>query len=162
MKSLMKSFAAIACLAVATAFPGVVLAQSSRDANCSYQQCALGLAPVWNGLAVTRGDSERHAATLSFFLPADIRRTFEGDREAIDVATDAINIRRAAAVFTDAGLVLLATGLARAAFQREFDKFSRVLTVTGGVSLAAGVPLQFAADGLLSRAVWLYNRKFAK
>jgi hypothetical protein len=34
--------------------------------------------------------------------------------------------------------------------------------VAGSASLAAGVPFQFAADGALSRAVWLYNRRFSR
>ena len=71
-------------------------------------------------------------------------------------------VRTIAAALTDAGAVLIATGLARAAFRREFDGFSTVLAVGGIVSLGVAVPLQFAADGLLSRAVWLYNRKYAK
>jgi hypothetical protein len=59
------------------------------------------------------------------------------------------------------GLVVLGTGLARAGFQREFDGFSKVLTITGGAALGVSVPFQFAADGYLSRAIWWYNRRFA-
>ena len=37
-----------------------------------------------------------------------------------------------------------------------------VLAGIGGAALAVSVPLQFAADGALSRAVWWYNRRFAR
>jgi hypothetical protein len=134
----------------------------SREANCTYQACALGLAPVWNGLEVTRGDSQRRVATLGFFIPRDISSVFTDDREARDVALDAFRIRQVGAVLTDAGIILGATGIGRALFHWDFDGLSTGLTLAGGASLAAGVPFQFAADGRLSRAVWLFNRRFAR
>jgi hypothetical protein len=143
---------------------GAAGAQTSqaREPNCTYQACALGLAPVWNGLEVTRGDSQRRVTNLNFFVPVDISNVFAEDREARDVARDAFRIRQVGAVLTDAGLILGATGLGRALFQRDWDTFSSVLVLAGGASLAAGVPFQFAADGTLSRAVWLFNRRFAR
>jgi hypothetical protein len=139
-----------------------VEAQQRAPANCTYQNCALGLSPVWNGIDVTRGDDQARVASLGFFFPQDVTRAFRDDPDAVDVARDAFRIRQAAAILTDAGLVLTATGLARALFQRDFDTLSTALTVVGGISFAGSVPLQFAADGALSRAVWLYNRKFAR
>jgi hypothetical protein len=138
-------------------------AQAVRsDANCTYQTCALGLAPVWNGLAVTRGSEQREVAVLGFLFPTDISRTFEADREALDAAADAVRVRSVAAALTDGGIVLAATGIARALFRRDWDKLSTALTVAGGGALGASVPFQFAADGHLSRAVWLFNRRYAK
>jgi hypothetical protein len=137
-------------------------AQSRASANCTYQSCALGLMPVWNGLEVTRGDSQHHVAVLGFFLPQDISRSFADDPEAMGVARDAFHMRQAAALLTDAGGVLVATGLARALFQRDWDKLSTGLALGGALSLGGGVPLQFAADGALSRAVWLFNRRFSR
>ena len=131
------------------------------EPNCTYESCALGLAPVWNGLAITRGISQRQIANLNFFWPEDIRPVFAGDQPALEAADEALKMRTVAAALTDAGLVLLATGLARAGFQREFDGFSRALTITGGASLGISIPFQFAADGYLSRAVWWHNRRFA-
>jgi hypothetical protein len=109
------------------------------DPNCTYQACALGLAPVWNGLDVTRGDSQRRVATLGFFIPEDISHVFADDPEALG-----------------------ATGVARGLFRWNWDGLSTGLTLAGGASLAAGVPFQFAADGALSRAVWLFNRRYTR
>jgi hypothetical protein len=143
------------------ALPAVTEAQV-RPANCTYQTCALGLSPVFDGLAVVRGDSERRVATLGFFLPGDVSSVFQDDPEALDAARDAVKIRQIGAVLTDGGLVLAVTGLARALFRRDWDKLSTGLTVAGAASLGASVPFQFAADGALSRAVWLYNRRFSR
>jgi len=144
------------------ALPRVSTAQARPPANCTYQTCALGLAPVWNGLSVVRGDSERRVATLGFFLPGDVSSVFEDDPDALDAARDAVQIRQIGAALTDAGIVLAATGIARALFRRDWDKLSTALTVGGGAALGVSVPFQFAADGQLSRAVWLYNRRFAR
>ena len=144
------------------ALPAVTEAQVRPPANCTYQTCALGLSPMFDGLAVVRGDSERRVATLGFFLPGDVSSVFQDDPEALDAARDAVQIRQIGAVLTDGGLVLAATGLARALFRRDWDKLSAGLTVAGAASLGASVPFQFAADGALSRAVWLYNRRFSR
>ncbi|MEO8192712.1 MAG: hypothetical protein ABI681_02600 [Gemmatimonadales bacterium] len=136
-------------------------AQSRAPANCTYQQCALGLKPVWNGLSITRGESERQIANLGFFWPEDVSGVFSGNESAVAAAADAVRVRQVAAVLTDAGIVLLGTGIARAGFQRDFDRLSTVLTLVGATSLGVSVPFQFAADGFLSRAVWLYNSRFS-
>jgi hypothetical protein len=130
--------------------------------NCTYQTCALGVAPTWDGLTITRGDSSRPVAILGFFWPGDVRGPFIGDDDALDVATDAIRIRQAAAILTDGGLILAATGIGRALFRRDWDKLSTAMTVIGGASLGVSVPFQFAADGQLSRAVWLFNRRYSR
>ena len=132
------------------------------EPNCTYQTCALGLAPVWDGLAIVRGEPESRVGTLGFFVPGDVSAIFRDDADALDAAREAVRIRRIGAALTDAGIVLAATGLARALFQRDFDKFSGVLTVAGAASLGASIPVQFAADGYLSRAVWLYNRRYSR
>lgn len=157
---------AVFAAAVATIVGPVALAAQDQPPqpppNCTYESCALGLAPAWNGLAVTRGISGRQIANLGFFWPTDIRPLFAGDAAALEAATEALQMRTVAAAFTDAGLLLVATGLARAGFQREFDGFSQALTGVGAASIGISIPLQFAADGYLSRAVWWYNRRFAR
>jgi hypothetical protein len=101
-------------------------------------------------------------ATLGFFIPEDISHVFADDPEARDVARDAFRIRQIGAVLTDAGVILGATGVARGLFRWNWDGLSTGLTLAGGASLAAGVPFQFAADGALSRAVWLFNRRYTR
>lgn len=162
MNRQINTLCAIAIAIASATSAGEASAQAGSDPNCTYERCALGLVPAWNGLTITRGESERVVGNLGFFMPGDVTSLFEGDPAALDAATDAVTVRRVGAVLTDAGIVLLATGLARAAFHRDFDTFSKALMLTGGLSLAASVPVQFAADGLLSRAVWLYNRRYAR
>src|SRR4051812_12681152 len=48
-------FAVAAAISVASIANG----QATREPNCNYERCALGLAPVWNGLAITRGEEQR-------------------------------------------------------------------------------------------------------
>jgi hypothetical protein len=137
-------------------------AQARPEANCTYEACALGIAPVWNGLAITKGEREETVATLGFFYPTDVASVFKGNDAAVAAANDAVRIRTIAAALTDAGIVLVGTGIARGLFQRHFDGLSQALAFSGAASLAVSVPFQFSADGLLSRAVWLYNRKYAR
>jgi hypothetical protein len=153
----------------ALAIAAVVLVSSQGEAraqaapaNCTYESCALGLAPRWDGLAITRGISQRPIANLGFFYPGDIRPVFADNPQALEAAEQAIQARTVGAILTDAGLVLLVTGLARAGFQREFDGLSKALTFGGAASIGVSIPFQFAADGYLSRAVWWHNRRFAR
>ena len=163
MRDCIRKALAVAGLSVATVNAGTVHAQGDRaPANCTYESCALGLAPAWNGLAITRGISQRPIANLGFFWPEDVRPVFSGDPQALEAADQALQARTVGAILTDAGLVLLATGLARAGFQREFDGLSKALTIAGSTSIGVSIPFQFAADGYLSRAVWWHNRRFAR
>jgi hypothetical protein len=156
-----RNFVFVAAIAL-TAIPVAASAQARTPANCTYQTCALGLAPVWDGLAVVRGDSEKRVATLGFFLPGDVSAVFEDDPDALDAARDAVQIRQIGAALSDGGLLLAATGIARGLFRRDWDGLSTILTAAGAASLGVSVPFQFAADGQLSRAVWLFNRRFAR
>jgi len=131
-------------------------------AGCTYESCALGLAPVWNGLAITRGISQRQIANLGFFWPNDVTPVFRGDAPAVEAANEAVRMRAVAAVLTDAGIILIATGLARAAFDRRFDTFATAVTGVGVASLGVSIPFHFAADGYLSRAVWWHNRRYSR
>ncbi len=159
-----KTIKAIAFAVVAVAAHGLPATAAAQQAaaNCTYETCALGLAPVWNGLAVTRGISERQIANLGFFWPSDIRPVFADNAAALEAAEEALQTRTIAAVLTDAGLLMLGTGLARAAFQRDFDRFSKAMAYTGATAIGVSVPLHFAADGMLSRAVWWHNRRYSR
>jgi hypothetical protein len=138
-------------------------------ADCSYRDCALSIAPVWNGLAVVRGGDGRRVANLDFFLPRDIAPALRGDApgaagadSAFAHAERAVALRRAGAVLTDLGGVAMMVAIVRAA---SAGRASRRDQVVGGAGLAAlliSIPMQFAADGALSRAVWWHNLRYAR
>jgi len=146
-------------------------AQESRAsvAGCSYEDCALGIAPAWNGLLVVRGSAGRRVANLNFFLPRDIAPVLRGDDpstfgadSAHAQARRAVALRRIGAGLTDLGALATVVAVARAA---SMGRVSRTEQVVGGAGLAAllvSVPLQFAADGALSRAVWWHNARYAR
>lgn len=154
---------AAAIALVISVAPADLVAQVERaPANCTYESCALGLAPTWDGISITRGISQRPIATLSYFYPGDIRPVFADNAQALEAAEQSLQTRTIGAVFTDAGLLLLATGLARAGFQREFDGLSKALSITGAAAIGVSFPLHLAADGYLNRAIWWHNRRFSR
>src|SRR3982751_7004456 len=67
----------------------------SRDSVCTYHECALGIAPTWNGLAVVRGTGGPRVANLHFFWPADISPALRGDPFARGADSAAASARRA-------------------------------------------------------------------
>ena len=138
----------------------------ARDSVCSYRECALGIAPTWSGLAVVRGTGGPRVANLHFFWPADISPALRGDPSARGAdsaaasARRAISLRRVGAALTDIGV--LATGVAVVSGLRARRMRTEERAV-GGIGLTAilvSVPLQFAADGALSRAVWWHNMRY--
>ncbi len=154
--------ATILSTALPLAGAGAQGSATASDRNCTYRECALGFAPLWYGIAITRGMSEEQVGVLGFFVPRDVTTIFSGDSDAVDAASNAQSVRIVAAALTDVGAGLVVTGLARAAFQRDMDGLSKALTLGGVAAIGAGLPLQVVADGFLSRAIWLYNRKFAR
>ena len=146
---------------------GVLGAQvpSSGDTACRYQTCALVIEPVWNGLALTRGIDGPRVASLSFFWPRSVTAAMIGPERgpAADsvglYARRALRVRRRAALLTDGGLVsgAVAVALRLSGEPRQSAWFA----IAGGAMLGVSVPLQFAADGALSRAVWWHNTRFA-
>lgn len=154
---------AIALFAVLLAAVPVLLpAQANPDSTCAYTRCALGIAPVWNGLAVVRGTERQRVANLGFFFPRDVAPAFAGEDSALRHARRAVRVRRWAALFTDAGGALLGYGAVQQIRNGRLARSERAAAALGGASLAVSVPLQFGADGLLSRAVWWYNRRYAR
>ena len=135
----------------------------SADASpdCTYARCALNVVPAWNGLAVVRGADEERLALLGFFKAGQIRQAFTGDVEAVALADRAVATRRVAAFLTDVGGLLLVAGGAVLMSDDRITTTSGVLLGVGAASLGVSVPLQYAADGHLSRAIWRYNRRFA-
>lgn len=144
------------------ALAGQTRAQGSGTIACDYAQCALNIAPRWNGLAVVRGAEEARVANLNFFWPRDISSAFApdaGDGRALAHARRAVRIRRLAAAMTDVAVVGLAAGAVRS-WRRSPTGEDRILLGASLATFVASVPLQFIADGALSRAVWWYNRRF--
>lgn len=132
------------------------------DSACAYTRCALGIAPVWNGLAVVRGVQQQRVANLGFFLPRDIAPLFAGEDSALRFARRAVRMRRWAALFTDAGGAMLGYAAVQQIRNGRLARGERVTAALGAGSFVVSVPLQFGADGLLSRAVWWHNRRFTR
>jgi hypothetical protein len=142
---------------------------TSRAATaCSYGECALSIAPTWNGLMVVRGSVARPVANLNFFLPRDITPSLVGDPTAPSAdsvrahAERAVALRRAGAVLTDAGAAAVVAVLAHVASAGRADRSDRVVAGAALASLLVSIPIQFAADGALSRAVWWHNLRYAR
>lgn len=143
----------------------------TRLANpaCDYATCAMGIAPRWNGLALVQGAAGQQVANLSFFWPRDISGALrsEGDRVASADSTEvsirrAVRLRRIGAALTDGGLVLAGAATVRALHAGGVRRADGVLAAAGLGALGLSVPIQFAADGALSRAVWWHNLRFAR
>ena len=138
-------------------------AQTGDGAGCAYTQCALNIAPRWNGLAVVRGTTEERVANLNFFWPRDISRAFDlnaEDGRAAMHARRAVRVRRIAAAMTDVSAAAMAVVIVRS-WRRGPHDGDRVILGASIATFGASLPLQFLADGSLSRAVWWYNRRFA-
>lgn len=153
--------AAVAAAILLAGAPSVSQAQSTATPCTVYVECAYNLVPRGLGLAVVRGEREEYIGSLGFLRPGTLRGAFDGDSIADALGRQAVRTRRVAATLTvssllsivGAGAVLLADGPKGAAIG---------FAAYGGVALGLSVPLQFKADGQLSRAVWQYNRRFAR
>jgi len=58
--------------------------------------------------------------------------------------------------------VAVVVALARAASAGRAETNDRVVGGAGLAALLVSVPIQFAADGALSRAVWWHNLRYAR
>ena len=147
----------------------VIALPLAAQSPCSYRDCALAIVPTWNGLALQRGEHGPRVANLGFFWPRDVSASFRatgtaspGLESALAEARRALRIRRWAAAFTDGGVLLLGTGAAGALRSGGMRPADRALAAAGAAALGVSVPLQFAADGARSRAVWWHNLRFAR
>jgi hypothetical protein len=117
---------------------------------------------------VVRGSVGRPVANLNFFLPRDITPSLVGDSTAPSAdsarahAERAVALRRAGAVLTDAGAAAVVAVLAHVASAGRADRSDRVVAGAALASLLVSIPIQFAADGALSRAVWWHNLRYAR
>jgi hypothetical protein len=132
------------------------------DSACTYEQCALSIAPVWNGLAVVRGAAAERVANLGFFWAGPLLRAFPGADSAAWYGARAVHVRRTAAVLTDVGGLLVVYALGRRVGSERLSRDAQVALAAGAAAVAVSVPLHFVADGHLSRAVWWHNRRYAR
>jgi hypothetical protein len=150
------TFAALALLLTTSGL--TPMHAQTPDAACSYSRCALGIIPRLSSLDVVRGDREERVGSLSFLFPHDVRGAFAGSAPAQRHAERALSLRRVAAVLTTVGGVLAASGVVRAAATRSGRPLSVAAAGVGVAAFSVSVPVHFAADAELSRAVWDYNR----
>jgi hypothetical protein len=141
-----------------------LLAQTAAPdtAACDYRRCAYGIAPAWDGLAVVRGANESRVANLYFLWPRDISAHFAGSDSAMTHVRRAVHLRRIGAVLTNAGALTLLAAAAGALNAGHARRSDSALGLAGAAAFAVSVPLQFAADGELSRAVWWHNLRLAR
>ncbi|HWH52030.1 MAG TPA: hypothetical protein VN651_10855 [Gemmatimonadaceae bacterium] len=137
------------------AYPMRAAAGQAASAPCDYAHCSLDIVPRLTGLAVARGASEERIATLPFLWPARPAHIFADDSIAWRHAAAASRRRALAALFTDVGGLLAIGG------PTHLHGAGRAMTGAGAALVAVSMPIQFAADAELSRAVWSYNRRFA-
>ena len=135
---------------------------------CTYRACALSIAPRWNGLVVVSGTAGSPVANLNFFWPRDVSAALRGpSTDAIGAdsaaaeARRALRLRRIGAALTDGGAVLGAVALVRALNAGQLRHTDGAIAAAGAAALGLSVPFQFAADGVLSRAVWWHNARYA-
>jgi len=139
----------------------------NNDSACAYRSCALNIKPAWDGLAVV-GPTGQRVATLHFFWPRDITAELRGDSTAVGADSAAVHaeralaLRQAGAGFTDVGIVTFAVAVLRGLRDGRLSQRDQVLAGAALGAVAVSVPLQFAADGELSRAVWWHNVRFAR
>jgi hypothetical protein len=155
---LMRSLAAIGVLALRSAVVG-----AQTPVPCDYATCGLGISPRLTALDVVRGDARAPAGSLSFVWPrATLVRAFEGDVRAEPFARRSLRTRRIGAALTDVGVLFVAAAAARLSMHPDDRRWSAGMAGLGVASLAVSVPVQFAADAQLSRAVFEFNRRYAR
>jgi len=153
----MRSLAVALLLAQSSA----LMAQTSEA--CVYATCALGISPRLTALDVVRGDAQARVGSLSFLWPrATLVRAFDGDVLAAALARHSVRTRRTAATLTGVGIALVTAGAARAALLHRDAQWSAGLAAAGVGAIGISIPVQFAADAQLSRAVFEFNRRFAR
>jgi hypothetical protein len=114
--------------------------------------------PRLSALDVVRGSSEDRVGSLAFLFPHSVNAAFRGSDTAQLHASRAYRLRRVAAGLTDVGILMGA-----AATTRVVPSSRRGIAVSVAFAMvASSVPIHFAADAALSRAVWAYNRQFSR
>ena len=161
LKCLIGFLLAGASVASAQSGDSAAVSRPQADSGCSYLHCALSIEPKLIGLDVVNGATGARVAHLGFFWPGDLGATFAANDSASVFAARAVRVRRTAAAFTDVGALLLGYAVLRQSGGGSRGRGRTVGAIGAGV-FAIGVPLQFSADGLLSRALWWHNARYAR
>lgn len=157
-------------LAASLAISRPVSAQTPESTtSCGFRACALSITPRWNGLALVRGPHGPQVANLNFFWPRDVSAALTRTYSALGPSADsssaearrAVHVRRIGAVLTDGGAMLGVVALVRSARAGTIRRSDGVLAAASAVALGVSIPVQFAADGALGRAVWWQNAGYA-
>ena len=140
-----------------------------RDSSCTYASCGLTISPAWNGLAVVSGRAGPRVANLNFFVPRDVTHALMGTNGALAGADSAaayahkaVKLRRAGALLTDGSLLMAGATALRVLARHDVHRSDGALFGAAGAAFLVSVPLQFAADGALSRAVWWHNARYSR
>lgn len=129
------------------------------DSTCAFARCGYGIMPTLTALDVVQGSSERHVASLPFLWSKDVSHLFVSDAEAVQHAQRAAKLRTAGAFVSSAGIALVVTGFVTGLGAGGSPRSTALFGLAGVGVLAASVPVHFAADAELSRAVWIYNQR---
>ena len=154
--------ARLAGAAIALSFAARTAAGQGADSTCGYERCALNIMPRLLALDVIRGSAEARVSSLGFLFPRRVTTLFVGSEPAQRHADHAFALRRVAAVLTDVGVVVAASAGTRALAASSHREGATAAAIAGVAMVASSVPIHFAADGELSRAVWEYNRRFSR
>jgi hypothetical protein len=134
----------------------------AQDSSCTYERCGLNIVPRLSALDVVRGASEDRVGSLAFLFPRAVSVPFTGNEIAQRHAEHAFSLRRIASALTDVGVVLTVSAATHAVASARQRDAATAAAIAGGAVIASSVPIHFAADRELSRAVWEYNRRFSR
>lgn len=157
--------AAVALIAM-IALPQSAKAQQAGPANMpciEYERCALGLSASITGMTVLQGVDATPRATLGFFLPGKtLDNVFAGDTTAIRLGSEARRQRVVGAVLSATSVLTLVAASFMAIDAGADGSSANAVFLLGAAQAAGAVHFQLKADNTLSRAVWVFNRRFAR
>ncbi len=138
-----------------------LLAQPARaqvGPSCTYDACALRIYYNAAGAALVRGRDQIVINGLGFWA-RDMRRAFEGNRLAQDLADSYRERHNLGTILTGVGALSFFIGLLGSDGDISLDLDTPSLLALGGLaSIAIGSRVSLSAEDDLSRAIWEYNR----
>ncbi len=158
--------AALALLAMISMPQSAQAQQQTSPANMpciEYERCALGLTASVTGMTVFQGTDAAPRAKLGFFLPGKtLDNVFAGDTTAIRLGRDARSQRIVGAVLSATSVLTMVAASFMAIDAGADGSSANAVFLLGAVQGAGAVYFQLKADNTLSRAVWMFNRRFSR